>query len=164
MYLRSSSLACIALSVLCAAGLAYIHPNAPASAVALETSSTAAHDYMHDNYPSSYGSHGMEDAAANLNDGLFDWEFNLATECDIEPLMIAADDAFADMTGQWLTKGIFLDPAATAIYYDIYFDLGVTDFYLSFLNCVPPHSTTQTKANRVNKRAKANGSLTSTQP
>ena len=100
------------LSILAAAALvagpafAFINQMAVGASSDLADASEELHHYMHHHYPSSYGSHGMDDASADLRDNLTLWDLGAATECEVIPYLDGVDLAFADMTMQFNENGL----------------------------------------------------------
>ena len=72
------------LVLLTAAVLPSIPANAPSLSHELEEAADEIHEYLHDNYGTSYGAHELEDAAAALHDVLHEWEQGNATEAEVE--------------------------------------------------------------------------------
>ncbi|MBT8136084.1 MAG: hypothetical protein KJO54_03615 [Gammaproteobacteria bacterium] len=72
--------------------LAWIDPAAPSASHHLEDAATAIHDYLHDEYSSSFGAHGMEEASDALHSILHDWSHGEATEAEV----VVAKDALKE--------------------------------------------------------------------
>lgn len=71
-----------------------IEINAPSLSHQLQEAAEAIHHYLHLNYPSSYGAHGLEDEAVILHDDLHDWAEGLVSEDQIECDFEAVEDAY----------------------------------------------------------------------
>jgi hypothetical protein len=57
-----------------------IDPGAPSASHHMEEAAEELHEYLHDNYTTSYGAHGLENAAVLCHDTLHDWSNGNATE------------------------------------------------------------------------------------
>jgi hypothetical protein len=112
--------------------VAYISPQAPQAAADLEATAIDLHGYMHTVFPSSYGSHDMEEAADALHDELLNWSANLASEADVVMANKVANAALDDMGLQFVNNGVFLDPVATVKFYDVFADKRFVDRHLRF--------------------------------
>jgi hypothetical protein len=133
-----TALSGLAIAALATVGLAAIHANAYASSQTLETSADTLHGTLHSIFPSSYGSHGFDDAADMLEDELLLWEGGLNTECDVDEDRMAVQAAWDAMIPLFVNNGVFLNATATTAFYDCFYDKGIVDVYLSLLLCKPP--------------------------
>ena len=90
----SLPLAGFALAAMATTALAFIPPEAVSSSHELAEAAEAIHDYLHDNYPSSYGAHGLETESETLHDDLHDWSMGLVPESQIASDWDAVDAAY----------------------------------------------------------------------
>ena len=71
--LRHPALTLVGSLLIAGTAQAHIDPSAPSASHELEEAAHEIHEYLHDNYGSSFGAHGLEDAAVVLHDDLHDW-------------------------------------------------------------------------------------------
>ena len=82
--------AAIALGLLLAQTVsASIDSGAPSASHHFEEAAADLHGYLHHHYPSSYGSHGLEEQGSVLHAILHDWQHGHATEADVVATMDA---------------------------------------------------------------------------
>ena len=114
-----SALALLAFSVPALAG---IHKFATSTSHHLEEVSEGLHHYMHagGGFPSSYGAHGMDDAAAAAHDALHDFNNGSATEAEVLAAVDAANDAFDNMRTQFRANNVWADKTAKKMYDEIH--------------------------------------------
>ena len=76
--------AAIALCMLLAQTVAAsIDSGAPSASHHFEEAAADLHEYLHANYPGSYGSHGLEEKGSVLHAVLHEWQHGEATETDV---------------------------------------------------------------------------------
>ena len=68
---------------------ASIESGAPSASHHFEEAAADIHEYLHDNYADSYGSHGLEAKGTALHGVLHDWQHGEATEADVVKAMDA---------------------------------------------------------------------------
>ncbi len=101
MKLTKFGFAALALALFSLPVIADISNKAAGLSHDLEEAATALHDYMHDNYGSSYGAHGMELTSAIAHDTIHDYGNGDASEDDVEDAVDDANDAFDSMRDQF---------------------------------------------------------------
>lgn len=84
--------------------LDYIKDEAPETSHELEEASVILHDYLHDNYESTYGAHDLEDASHSLHEALHNWSLGMETEDTVA-------DLFDVVNGAWKYFGYQIDEA-----------------------------------------------------
>ncbi len=78
-----------------ASSLAFIPSDTPGASHELEEASTELHDYLHDNYDSTFGAHDFEEASHALHDGLHNWSLGQVSEDEVA-------DLFDATKGSWV--------------------------------------------------------------
>ena len=110
------------LAVLAGTALAFIDPGAPSASHQMEELAVEIHDYLHDNYGSTFGAHGLEEAATTLHDTLHDWGHGSVEvpESQIVEDMDALDAAWKSFK-QTIRQEHILNSGDEAL--DIFFDM-----------------------------------------
>jgi len=104
------AISALALAALAVPGLAAIQKKASSTSHHLQESSVALHEYFHHNYPSSYGAHGMEEAATAAHATLHAYGNGEASEEDVLASVAACNVAFDEMEAQMVAGGVIKGP------------------------------------------------------
>ncbi len=133
--------AAVLLFAMSTASVASVGAISGTAAGVLESVAILQHEWLHDEYGSSFGSHGLEEAATDLYAGLLDWEAGgLTTEADLFGFKVVLDNAYLSYTQSIALAGVLGQGDATADLYDKV--IGNMFLRLSFsLNNLDPFGT-----------------------
>jgi len=100
----------LALAAMALPVVAGINAKITGASHSLEDHSADLHTYMHDNYDSSMGAHGMEIEADALHSIAHDWDHGTATDAELLAQVATARVQFDDMESQLQAGGLLSGP------------------------------------------------------